>query len=98
MTHSTELYPVEVDPFFVEDLRQMQRADKYQRWQFDMVAPFLHGHVLEVGGGIGNFTPQIAAIAQTVTSLEPNEYCFQQPAEKVRPLKNVAAPRITAES
>jgi SAM-dependent methyltransferase len=98
MAHSTELYPVEVDPFFVEDLRQMARAVKYQRWQFAMVAPFLTGRVLEVGGGIGNFTPRIAGIAQKVVSLEPNEYCFKQLHEKAGHLANVTLHRGTAES
>jgi SAM-dependent methyltransferase len=98
MAHSTDLFPVDVDPFFVEDLRQMERANNYRRWQFDMVAPFLTGQVLEVGGGIGNFTPQIASVAQSVTSIEPNEYCFQQLQEKVAALKNVTALRATVES
>jgi ubiquinone/menaquinone biosynthesis C-methylase UbiE len=98
MSHSTELFPVEVDPFFVEDLRQMERAENYRRWQFDMVARFLKGEVLEVGGGIGNFTPQIASVAQFVTSIEPNEYCFNQLRENVARLKNVVAHRATVES
>ena len=69
----------------------MARAQNYQRWQFQMVAPFLRGEVLEVGGGIGNFTPQLAVRRQFVTSLEPNEYCFNQLREKIAPLKNAAA-------
>jgi SAM-dependent methyltransferase len=94
----SEPFAVGIDPFYVEDLRQMARARNYQRWQFDMVAPFLHGHVLEVGGGIGNFTPQIAAVAQSVTSLEPNEYCFQQLREKIAPCRNAAAHQLTVEA
>ena len=98
MNPPAESFAVEIDPFYVEDLRQMARAQNYQRWQFQMVAPFLGGEVLEVGGGIGNFTPQLASIAKFVTSLEPNEYCFNQLREKVAPLKNVAALRTTVES
>jgi SAM-dependent methyltransferase len=98
MEPSAESFAVEVDPFYVEDLRQMARAQNYQRWQFEMVAPFLNGDVLEVGGGIGNFTPQIASVAKSVTSLEPNEYCFKQLREKIAPVKNAAAHRITVES
>ena len=97
MEQPAESFAVEVDPFYVEDLRQMARAQNYQRWQFQMVAPFLRGEVLEVGGGIGNFTPQLAGVAQFLTSLEPNEYCFNQLREKVAPLKNVAVHRVTVE-
>jgi len=98
MEQPVEPFAVEVDPFYVEDLRQMARARNYQRWQFEMVAPFLRGEVLEVGGGIGNFTPQLAGVARFVTSLEPNEYCFHQLREKIAPLKNAAACRATVES
>ena len=88
---------IEADPVYVEDLRQMAQAQNYQRWQFQMVAPFLHGEVLEVGGGIGSFTPQLASVANSVTSLEPNEYCYKQLCEKIAPLKNAAAHRATVE-
>jgi SAM-dependent methyltransferase len=98
MNPPADSFAVEVDPFYVEDLRQMARARNYQRWQFQMVAPFLSGEVLEVGGGIGNFTPQLASVAQFVTSLEPNEYCFNQLREKIAPLKNAAAFRVTVEA
>jgi SAM-dependent methyltransferase len=98
MSRPAEPFAVEADPFYVEDLRQMARAQNYQRWQFEMVAPFLGGEVLEVGGGIGNFTPQIASVARQVTSLEPNEYCFGQLREKIAPLGNAAAVRATVES
>jgi len=98
MDQPTEPFAVAVDPFYVEDLRQMARAHNYQRWQFQMVAPFLRGDVLEVGGGIGNFTPQLAGVSRFVTSLEPNEFCFRQLQEKIAPLKNAAAYRVTVET
>jgi ubiquinone/menaquinone biosynthesis C-methylase UbiE len=98
MTHSPQSFSVEEDPFYLEDLRQMERAENYRRWQFEMVARFLSGHVLEVGGGIGNFTPQLAQAAQSVTSIEPNEYCFNQLREKVKFLQNVDVHRTTVES
>ena len=76
----------------------MARAVKYQRWQFAMVAPFLAGRVLEVGGGIGNFTPRIAGVAQSVVSLEPNEYCFRQLADRAGKIPNVTLHRATVEA
>ena len=98
MDQPAESFAVELDPFYVEDLRQMARAQNYQRWQFQMVAPFLRGEVLEVGGGIGNFSPQLAGVARHLTSLEPNEYCFNQLREKLAPLKNATAHRATVEA
>ena len=98
MNPPAETFAVEVDPFYVEDLRQMARAVKYQHWQFTMVAPFLTGRVLEVGGGIGNFTPRIAAVAKSVVSLEPNEYCFRQLTEQAGKIPNVTLHRATVEA
>lgn len=98
MAHSTELFPVEIDPFFAEDLRQMERAVNYRQWQFDMVSPFIHGRVLEIGGGIGNFTAQLATVAQSVVSIEPNAYCHRQLLEKTGGITNVVAHRATVES
>lgn len=98
MAPSIQSFSVEEDPFYVEDLRQMEQAENYRRWQFEMLARFLSGHVLEVGGGIGNFTPQLAQAAPFVTSIEPNEYCFNQLREKVKFLQNVDVHRATVES
>lgn len=93
-----DTFAVEADPFYLEDLRQMERAHNYRHWQLSMVAPFLRGDVLEVGGGIGNFTPQLAGLARSLISLEPNEYCFRQLQEKIAPVKNTAAHRVTVEA
>jgi 2-polyprenyl-3-methyl-5-hydroxy-6-metoxy-1,4-benzoquinol methylase len=53
--------------------------------------------VLEVGGGIGNFTADLAAVAQSVVSLEPNAACYGQLLEKARSLSNVTVFNTTAE-
>lgn len=89
---------VETDPFYAEDLRQMEKAVNYRDWQFRMVEPFLGGRVLEIGGGIGNFTPQLASEGRSVTSLEPNEDCFGQLVEKTKDLQGVTPIRGTVES
>jgi SAM-dependent methyltransferase len=77
------------DPFYEKDLQQMARAVNYLNWQFDQIRPFLRGHVLEVGGGIGNFTTRISAVVTQVTSLEPNHNCFVMLREAVRNCPNV---------
>ena len=93
-----EILPIEKDPFFAKDLEQMARANNYRRWQFQMIARHVRGAVLEVGGGIGNFTPELARLASSVVSLEPNADCHRQLVEKTRALSNVTVHNITAEA
>ena len=42
----------------VETLEILAEAPQYNRWQFDMVAPWLGKRILEVGAGIGNMSEQ----------------------------------------
>ncbi len=91
-------YTIAMDPFYVEDLRQMERAVNYRRWQFEMIEPFLGERVLEVGGGIGNFTPRLAENRREVVSVEPNDYCFAQLERNTRHLPNVHALQATVET
>lgn len=76
----------------------MARAVNYRRWQFRMIAPYVKGRVLEIGGGIGNFTADLASVAESVVSIEPNAYCYSQLLEKTRSLQNVAVYNVTAEA
>ncbi|HEY1718994.1 MAG TPA: methyltransferase domain-containing protein [Verrucomicrobiae bacterium] len=89
---------MEEDPFFAEDLRQMAKAPNYRRWQFSMISPYVKGKVLEVGGGIGNFTADLAGIAESVVSIEPNFSCYSQLVKRVESLPNVTTLNIAAES
>ena len=41
-----------------ETLEILAEAPRYNRWQFDMVAPWLGTRILEVGAGIGNMSEQ----------------------------------------
>ena len=63
--------------YFLQDLNNLAFAPRYQRWQFDLIKPYIHGKVLEIGGGIGSFTELIADHADSVISLEPNSYCYE---------------------
>src|SRR5579863_1819000 len=81
---ATETFEIAEDPFFAQDLAQMAKAVNYRRWQFRLIAPYLTGKVLEIGGGIGNFTADLAGAADSVISLEPNEYCHRQLVEKTK--------------
>jgi len=63
-----------------------------------MVAPYVTGNVLEVGGGIGNFTTELAGVAKSVTSIEPNTYCYGRLAAKTSGLPNVRVFNATVEA
>lgn len=76
----------------------MAKAVNYRRWQFSQVSPYVRGKVLEIGGGIGNFTVDLAGVAESVVSIEPNQYCFGQLTERTRALRNVTALNVTAEA
>lgn len=41
-----------------ETLELLASAPRYNRWQFEVVAPFLGRRILEVGAGIGNMSAQ----------------------------------------
>jgi SAM-dependent methyltransferase len=97
MPPDTDALPVEIDPFYVHDLRQMAVAHNYRRWQLELVAPHVSGCVLEIGGGIGNFTAGLAERAESVITLEPNEYCFRELVEATKHCSNVQAYNIAAE-
>jgi SAM-dependent methyltransferase len=98
MPSTDDSLSVAIDPFYAEDLRQMAQAVNYRDWQFRMVEPFLGERVLEVGGGIGNFTLELAGNNRSVITLEPNEYCFRQLQEKTSDFPKVQPLQATVES
>jgi hypothetical protein len=44
------------DQVGAETLEIMQGAPRYNRWQYDRVAPYLGRRICEVGSGIGNMS------------------------------------------
>jgi SAM-dependent methyltransferase len=53
-------------PDHVEDtLAVLSDADRYNRWIFDKIKPYLGRRVVEIGSGIGNFTGTLAADEST---------------------------------
>ena len=61
-------------------LQELARMPNYQRWIVEEMEPWLHGSVLEVGAGIGNMTPFLAAAPDVtaVCALEPNADAYAQ--------------------
>ena len=51
----------------ISDLEIMSHAPAYRRWMFENVEQYLGQRILEVGGGIGNFTEFLLARELVVT-------------------------------
>jgi SAM-dependent methyltransferase len=76
-TNDTKLY-------FGKDLEAMSFAEKYHKWILDEFRPYLHGEVVEVGAGSGNFTSLLAtAKIDGLTSFEPSENMYNLLARRV---------------
>ena len=53
-------------------LQRMARLHRYNRWLWHKMAPYVGGHVLEVGSGIGNMTRYLSACDRIVaTDINP---------------------------
>jgi ubiquinone/menaquinone biosynthesis C-methylase UbiE len=46
----------------------MRKVSWYNRWLFSFVKPYLKGRILEVGGGIGNFTELLSSYGELYTT------------------------------
>jgi 2-polyprenyl-3-methyl-5-hydroxy-6-metoxy-1,4-benzoquinol methylase len=63
------------DPFIMDDLRQMENAQNYNKWLYSLVKPYLGKRVLEIGPGIGNISRQLMENVDTLVGVEPNQFC-----------------------
>jgi SAM-dependent methyltransferase len=59
-------------------LDRMAAAGRYNEWLLDRARPYLGTRVLEVGAGIGTFTPQLAE-GREVVAVEPDPALAAQP-------------------
>lgn len=59
-------------------MRLLWKIDRYAEWQFDVLAPYIGGNVLEIGGGVGAITQRILAhpsvLSCTVTEINPKNF------------------------
>ena len=47
-------------------------TENYNDWLFELVSPYVRGRVLEVGAGVGTFSPQLRALGSSLTAVEPS--------------------------
>lgn len=46
----------ETDIYGESTLKSISGADKFNRWMYDQMKPFMQGKILEIGSGIGNIS------------------------------------------
>jgi len=66
------------DRIGAETLETMQAAPRYNRWQYDRIAPFLGRRICEVGAGIGNISSLIRRAAPEVLVLVDTDPYYRQ--------------------
>lgn len=74
-----------VDEELFDSLHSLDCAEHYARWIDELIAPFTHGEILEIGAGHGTFTPLLARHGH-VTAVEPSPRQFPRLAARVAEL------------
>ena len=46
----------EIDEEGLETLLAISKADRFNRWMYKTIRPYIHGKILEIGSGIGNIS------------------------------------------
>lgn len=68
--------PEVTDKYGFSTLDTIASADKFNRWMYDVIAPYCNGEILEIGGGIGNISMQLLQDNKSLTVTELHEeYC-----------------------
>jgi len=57
-----------------QTLEVIAKADKFNQWMFETIRPYCHGHVLEIGSGIGNISRFFLQAGYSVTLSDTDEY------------------------
>jgi 2-polyprenyl-3-methyl-5-hydroxy-6-metoxy-1,4-benzoquinol methylase len=53
-------------------LEVISKADRFNKWMYDTVSPFLHGNILEIGSGIGNISKFFIAQQKPISLSDTN--------------------------
>lgn len=61
------------DPVGEATLAVIEKADKFNRWMYETIRPFLKGRILEIGSGIGNISKYALAekLPLTLSDINP---------------------------
>jgi SAM-dependent methyltransferase len=50
-----------------EILKVISKAGQFNKWMYTVISPYLHGHILEIGSGIGNISSQFIKSGSTIS-------------------------------
>lgn len=79
-----------------ETLELLAAAPRYNRWQLDVVAPFLGRRILEVGSGIGNMSEQLLEIGpELLVATDTDPYYCARLAERFSGRSDVVIDRLS---
>ena len=57
----------EIDAEGLETLLAISKADRFNRWMYETIKPFVTGNILEIGSGIGNISNYFLDDHQQIT-------------------------------
>jgi SAM-dependent methyltransferase len=57
----------DLDKEGLETLVAISKADAFNEWMYEVIAPFMEGNILEVGSGIGNISKYFINEGRTIT-------------------------------
>ncbi len=86
------------DPIGEKTLAAISGANKFNEWMYETVKPYCHGHVLEIGSGIGNISQYFLRdnLSVTLTDLRQT-YCevLEQKFKNYPNLKGIIKVNLT---
>ena len=77
------------DPVGEETLQRLARAQKFNRWMFERIEPYLQNEVLEIGSGTGNISRLVIEKGFAVTLSDYNTSYQQQLQQQFGKEENV---------
>ena len=100
MTIETKIAKMQNDAthYSGSDLEALLTLRRYRSWIMDEIAGFIAGRTLEVGAGVGSFSPHILAHASHLDMIEPSERLSQVLSGEYADHPRMSLFRGTAES
>jgi SAM-dependent methyltransferase len=72
-----------------EILKVISKAGQFNKWMYEVISPYLHGHILEIGSGIGNISNQFVQAGSTISLSDIDTYYLDLLKEQFSSSPNV---------
>jgi 2-polyprenyl-3-methyl-5-hydroxy-6-metoxy-1,4-benzoquinol methylase len=79
------------DPVGFETLDAISKADQFNYWMFQTIAPYIKGNVLELGSGIGNISNFLTLSSASISLSDYNPVYCQYLKKKFAGYQNIKA-------